>query len=83
MFNSMQEPLAEAHRMRAKSPAINPFLIYFLFLVAGVPLSLFVELMLDPKAQSLEYWNDVNKDAQIPHGTIKSAEQLNERKPLP
>lgn len=83
MFHSMQEPLAEAHPLRAKSPAINPFLIYFLFIVAGVPLSLFVEVLLDPQAQSLEYWNDINKDAQIPHGTIKSAEQYNKRKALP
>lgn len=84
MFNSMQAPLARANRVSSKSPVTNHFLIYFLLLVAGVPLSLFLEVMFNPHARNLEYWSDVNKEAQKQHTTtVRSPEPFNDEKALP
>lgn len=61
----------------ARTPAssFNPFLLFFTLILAGIPLSYFVEMLDKPSTRHLHYWAEVNASSHVPYGSIKSAGQ--------
>ncbi len=55
------------------------FLLFFLFLLVGIPASFVLEVLHNNGTQKVEYWIESSNQTYVPYGALKSVRQKTER----
>ena len=55
------------------------FLLFFLFLLVGIPASFVLEVLRNNGTQKVEYWIESSNQTYVPYGALKSVRQKAER----